>query len=311
MWAIGQFANLADFRTAATRLGFAHIELNHAVNSAMLAGLLSRPEIVPGTIASVHEPCPADISAPTLKERNWLVSSPDEDCRCHGVAAVRRSIDLAHHVGAGVVVVHPGKVDIDPALEYTLLDLYKAGQADQPHFARARERLVAARQAQAPVNLRAVRRSLLELAEYAAHLGLRLGLENRFHYYEIPQPDELDDLLGLDAGGVIGYWHDIGHAQVLQHLGFAGQDHWLSRFAGRIVGVHLHDVVGIDDHRAAGLGCINWDLVARHLPPAALRTCEFQPSNTPAQVAAALEFMALAAGAAARPIITRLPAASL
>jgi sugar phosphate isomerase/epimerase len=104
-------------------------------------------------------------------------------------------------------------------------------------------------------------------------------------------PDELEDLLGLDCGEVVGYWHDVGHAQVLQNLGFGMHEEWLRRFAGRIVGVHLHDVVGVTDHLAIGLGKLDWDMVARYLPAGALRTCEFQPVNSPAEVAAALKWL--------------------
>jgi sugar phosphate isomerase/epimerase len=55
--------------------------------------------------------------------------------------------------------------------------------------------------------------------------------------------------------------------------------------------VHLHDVVGIDDHRAAGTGNVNWDLVARYLPAGAMRTCEFQNNNSPEQVAAGVKWL--------------------
>jgi len=55
-----------------------------------------------------------------------------------------------------------------------------------------------------------VRPSLVELAEYASRLGIRLGLENRDHYHEIPLPDELDYLLDLGYyDEVIGYCHDV------------------------------------------------------------------------------------------------------
>jgi len=289
MWAIGRFQSLADFFAAGTGLGFARFELNHAINSAMLEGLSLN-----GRIASIHEPCPADVSAVALKERNWLVSAPDEGNRRQGVAAVRRSIDLAHKLGVQVVIVHPGRVDIDPALESTLVHLYDEGKSDKPEYAHAKERLVTARAAQAKVNMRSVRRSLIELAEAAAQMGVRLGLENRIHYYEIPLPDELDDLLELGCGEWVGYWHDVGHAQVLQHMGFWRHEEWLRRFAGpqgRVIGVHLHDVVGLRDHLAAGLGQMDWDMVARHLPASALRTCEFQPFNSPQEVAAAVKWL--------------------
>jgi sugar phosphate isomerase/epimerase len=286
MWAVGQFPNLADFFEAGRKLGFARFELNHAVDSAMLEGLSLN-----GAITSIHEPCPADISTVELKGRNWLVSAPDEENRRQGVLATQRSIDLASELGVQVVIVHPGRVDIDPVLESTLVHLYREGKSGQPEYDRAKERLVTARATQAEVNMRSVRRSMGELAEYAAQKGIRLGLENRFHYQEIPLPDELEELLDLGWGGVVGYWHDVGHAEVLQHLGFDAHEEWLRRFAGRMMGVHLHDVLGITDHLAVGLGRVDWGMVAGYLPADALRTCEFQRSNSPEEVAAGLKWL--------------------
>ena len=286
MWAIGRFQRLADFFDAGGRLGFTRFELNHAIDSGMLEGLS-----LDGTIASIHEPCPADLSMATLKERNWLISAPHEENRRPGVGAVQRSIELAHQLGARVVIVHPGRVDIDPALESTLVQLYQEGKVGQPEYAQAKERLVTARAAQAEANMRPVRRSLLELAEYAAGKGVRLALENRFHYFEIPLPDELENLLGLGLGDVVGYWHDVGHAQVLENLGLGAHEEWLRRFAGRIIGVHLHDVVGVTDHLAAGLGRVDWEMVASYLPASALRTCEFQAFNSAEEVAAGVRWL--------------------
>lgn len=286
MWAIGQFPSLADFFTTGKELGFARFELNHAINSTMLDGLSLN-----GAITSVHEPCPADVSVSELKRRNWLISAPGEENRRQGVLATRRSIDLAHDLGAQIVIVHPGRVDIDPSLESTLVDLYKAGRFHQPEYAQAKERLAAARAAQAEANMRSVRRSLVELAEYAARRGIRLGVENRFHYQEIPSPDELDELLDLGLGEAVGYWHDVGHAQVLEHLGFATHEEWLRRFASQMIGVHLHDAVGVTDHLVTGLGQVDWDMVLGYLPASALRTCEFQPFNTPQQVAVGLKWL--------------------
>lgn len=288
MWGIGRFRDLEDFFAAGESLGFARFELNHGVDSPMLSGThLNRHRIT-----SVHEPCPADISLTHLKERNWLISALDEENRQQGVAAVRRSIDLAHRIGARAVVVHPGRVDIDPALEPKLLNLYHNGYSDLEESVQARERLLAARAAQAQDNMQSVRRSLLELAEYAFRRDVRLGLENRYHYQEIPLPDELDELLDLGCGTTVGYWHDTGHAQVLQHLGFGTHQEWLHRFAGRMVGVHLHDAVGLRDHLAAGLGLVDWDMVAGYLPASALLTCEFHSANSGRQVVAGLRRLA-------------------
>jgi len=287
MWAIGRFSSLEDFFQVGKALGFARFELNHGIDSTMLAGL--PPD---ASISSVHEPCPADVSLKELGRRNWLISATDEENRRQGVLATRRSIDLAHRLGARVVIVHPGRVDVDPALDRALFELYEQGRANRPEYAQAQAQLIAARSAQAEANMRSVRRSLLELAEHAERLGVRLGLENRFHTHEIPLPDELDELLDMGCGNTLGYWHDVGHAQVLEHLGFHSQEEWLRRFSGRMNGIHFHDVRGVTDHLAAGLGQVDWDLVFDHLPAGAIRTCEFKPGNSPQEVTAGLEFLA-------------------
>ena len=59
MWAKEKFSLLSDFFLAAERLGFSKIELNHQINS----GMLSSVEMDKYQISSIHEPCPADISA--------------------------------------------------------------------------------------------------------------------------------------------------------------------------------------------------------------------------------------------------------
>ena len=61
-----------------------------------------------------------------------------------------------------------------------------------------------------------------------------------------------------------------------------------ARFVEEITSTR-YDVVGISDHLAVGLGEVDWDLVAAHLPPGVLRTCEFLPKNSPQEVMAGLE----------------------
>jgi sugar phosphate isomerase/epimerase len=58
-----------------------------------------------------------------------------------------------------------------------------------------------------------------------------------------------------------------------------------------LIGVHLHDAVGVEDHLAAGLGQVDWDLVFKYLPDGAQRTCEFKSVNSPQEVAAGLKWL--------------------
>jgi sugar phosphate isomerase/epimerase len=287
MWGINKFPNFADFFSAGAYLGFQNFELNHAVTSSMLNGIHRNSY----TVTSVHEPCPADISVAQLKERDWFISSLDEENRESGVAAVKRSIDLAENLGARAVIVHPGRVDMDIAPDTRLRELYRAGKKATKEYATLKEEIMAARATGAERNVDAVRRSLVELAEHARRGGVRLGMEVRYHFFEIPLPDELELFLNLGYDDVVGFWYDVGHAETLDQMGFIPHEDWLRRFASRMVGVHLHDVIGIDDHRAAGLGQVDWDMVARYLPADVLRTCEFQNDNSPEQVVAGVKWL--------------------
>jgi sugar phosphate isomerase/epimerase len=295
MWSIGRFDRLADFFAAARQLGFNQVELNHEISTHMLDGIDLHRE----SISSIHEPCPVEVSTAALKARDWLISSPREDNRQQGVRAVQRSIDLARELGVPAVVVHAGRVEVDQQLERELWNLYEAGQAHGPAYQALKERLVAARAARAGANLDAVRRSLVELAGYAGRAGVRLGLENRYHYLDIPLPGEMGMLLELVDDGRIGFWYDVGHAQTLDHLGFIPHEEWPRRYAGRILGVHLHDIQGLKDHFAAGLGEMNWAVPAAYLPDHVIRVCEFRSFNTPEQLSGALQFL-VGAGCVAR-----------
>jgi len=289
MWGIGQFDHLTDFFTAGQQLGIDRFELNHKVNSTMLAGL----DLTRYRIGSVHEPCPADISTGELAAKNWLISAPNEECRRHGVRAVQRSIDLARELGARAVVVHAGKVDIDPQLEKTLWRLFEAGQTQTFEYNAVKEHLMATRAAQAETNLEAVQRSLVELADYAGRWNIRLGIENRYHYFEIPLWDELARLLAAVGDERVGFWYDVGHAHTMERLGLSPHAAWLQRYADRMIGVHLHDVIGLTDHQAPGSGEVDWAMVGNYLPAnAIIRTCEFRHYLTPAQAAAGLQFLA-------------------
>jgi sugar phosphate isomerase/epimerase len=287
MWSFGLFNHLKEFFSAAQTLGFRQFELNHQVNSKMLNGL----DFNRFRITSVHEPCPSDITTDSLKARNWLVSALDEDCRRQGVRAARRSIDLARQIGAHMIVVHLGRVDVDAQMERKLWDLFEAGKVETLPYEALKEEIIAARAAQAGANLDAVRRSLVDLAEYAGHADIQLGLENRYHYLEIPLPHEMDMLLELADDGRLGFWYDVGHAQVFDRLGFYSHETWLRRYAPRMLGAHLHDVRGLQDHLAAGLGEVDWEMVAAYLPEEVLRVCEVRGHNTPDQMTSAMQFL--------------------
>ncbi len=287
MWANGKFPSLGDFFLAAPRLGFSTIELNHQVTAAMLAGV----ELTSTRFCSVHEPCPAEFSSEFQNTHDWLISAQEEENRRKGVESIKPSINLAHDVQAQAVVVHAGNVPSDPALEDSLRAIYRNGQSGSREYREVLDRLVKSRAGAAGPCLEAVKKSLVELLEYAARFDVRLGLENRYHYVDIPGLDEMGVLLSLAGPDQLGFIYDVGHAQTLDRLGFYPHEDWLKRYASRMIGAHLHDVIGISDHHAPGLGEVDFDMVATYLPAGAFRTLEVDPDNTTDQVKAGLRFL--------------------
>ena len=190
------------------------------------------------------------------------------------------------------MIVHPGRVVMDESLEAILRQLYREGKRHTPEYEQALATMMQVRAGRAAAPLQAVRRSVDELADHASRRGVRLGLESRDHYYEIPLIDELDELLAAGYGETVGYWHDVGHVQKSEYKGYGPHEAWLTRFADKMIGVHLHDIVGMEDHLAAGEGQMPWDMVARHLPSGILRTCEFRDANSPEQVIAGRQWLA-------------------
>lgn len=286
MWATNTLPTLTDFFEFAHRAGFSRIELNHKVTSAMLEGI----DLGQYQISSIHEPCPADVSTDELKKRDWLISSTNEENRIEGVKAIQRSIDLACQVKASLVVVHAGHVSPDTGPEKKLRALIASGRRDSDEYREIQGQMILAR-AESETSFESVKKSVVELLAHADGTGVRLGIENRYHYMEFPSPDEMEILLSLGDPDRIGFLYDSGHAQTLDVLGFYPHEEWLRRFSHRIIGTHLHDVVGTTDHYAPGLGNIDFDMVASHLPEDAIRTCEFQTFNTPEQVKAGLKVL--------------------
>jgi sugar phosphate isomerase/epimerase len=204
---------------------------------------------------------------------------------------MQRSIDLAHTLGAHTVIVHAGSVDLDRVLDDKLCALFDSGGEHSVEFIETRLQLEKRRKELAPPRLQAVKKSLVELLEYAAVKGIRLGLENRFHYLEIPSPDELGILLEMAGPEHLGFLYDVGHAQALSQLGFFPHKQWLERFASRMIGIHLHDAAGIKDHQNPGQGEVDFNRISACIPKSAYLALEIQGFYTQEQVKAGLMYL--------------------
>ncbi|QFG04120.1 sugar phosphate isomerase/epimerase family protein [Tepidiforma bonchosmolovskayae] len=287
-----RFEDGAGFARFAAEAGYDAVEISHSTPAAKVAAIRAA-RVLP--IVSIHQPAPYERLPNGRGNGSLNLAALDEDERRQAVAAAARSIDLAAEVGARRVVVHLGHVGTVSEQfeeELALRRAFDAGERESARVRELREALIARRAATAGPHLAAARRSLQELVALARPRGIAIGIENRYHYHEIPHPDEYAQLLDGFAPEEAGYWHDVGHAEVLHRLGLIDRHAWLDRWSGRCIGAHLHDVEGIGDHRAPGDGDVSWEYVVqgiRHLSSFTLEINQHQPDE---RVRAARGFLA-------------------
>lgn len=286
-----RFADGVAFARFAREAGYDAIEISHSTTEPALAAIAGAG-ILP--VSSVHQPAPYRRLASGRGNSSLNLASPDEDERRAAVEEAARSVEWAARLGAGRVVVHLGHVGPAPDQfeeELALRRAFDAGERSGERVEALREQLIRRRAQLAGPCLEAARRSLIDLVRLAAPRGIAIGIENRYHYHEIPHPAEYELILdGFDPEEA-GYWHDVGHAEVLGRLGLIDRREWLGRWSHRCIGAHLHDVLGIGDHRSPGDGDVDWSYVAEgvgHLPQVTLEINQHQPDD---RVRSALEFL--------------------
>jgi len=268
--------------------GFKEIELSFNLTAQLVdeIGHLSREGGI--RIISLHNYCPVPdgINWQAALPDYYALSSLDEDERRQAVKYTKITIDSAERLGARAVVLHCGRAGIADRTRQ-LIELYKDGQRESAGFVELRSDIIREREVSSLAFLNNSLRSLEELNFYAKKRGILLGIENRFYYREIPSLEEIKIILDKFEGSQIYYWHDAGHAQLMENLGFARHTDFLETGKDRLIGMHLHDIIGCQDHIAPGEGNLDFSILKPYLKADTLKVIEaHQPAALQALVKA-------------------------
>jgi sugar phosphate isomerase/epimerase len=296
MWSQGRFKrdgedgdHMPSFGERAAALGFTHAEINYVIPPAGVDALIESNHVA---FSSVHSPCPR-VRMPNGKMSEALnLAATDEVERRLAVEVAKASIDTAVRANARLLVVHLGGIGGGIFKEeMQLRKLFDSGTREGAEVDGLRRSALERRREERPDYFPRAQRSLSEIAEYAAPRGVTVGLENRYHFHEFPDPDEMPGLLAAYPPEVAGFWLDVGHAEVLDRLGLGGRRRWLDENGERCVGAHVHDTDGLADHRAPGHGTSDWPHYAAKLPPDIPRVFEINQKTPEEQVAAGIPFL--------------------
>ena len=272
-------------------LGFEQVELSHGVRIVLVPGILKAVEEGVIKVGSTHNFCPLPIGVVQAAPNLFEPSATDHKEHEQWVRHTKRSIDFAAQVRARVVVCHLGSVSFfwsspERKLKRYLRDKPGAGRDGDPKYAalvgKALEKL---RKRMKPFWAQ-TRASVLEVFDYAAVKGVKLGFENREKFEELPlDADYADFVAGLPEGSPVGYWHDTGHADIKQTMGLLDHRVHLTKNAPRLIGFHLHDVSASgQDHQPIGSGHIDFKMVSEFWRPGQELVLELSPRVKPEDV---------------------------
>ncbi|MFH0810353.1 MAG: TIM barrel protein [Pseudomonadota bacterium] len=265
---------------ALASLGVGGVEIEYRLKEHLLRALLPLLRAADLKVVSLHHPVPlAEGAPPRAASGDYLaLSSPSPTDRKAGIAAATRSLEFASSLEAGVVVFHLGWIPEVEPFWAGFRRLYQDNMTDSEEAARLRAEAVERRSGLVGPYLDRAMLSLDKLLGRAERLGVKIALENRYYFHEVPSVNETAAILDAFRGAPVGYWHDVGHASTQERIGFASQRAVLERFQDHLLGVHLHDAQGLDDHLPPGAGTLDFAALSKPLAAAPLKVLEVRPA---------------------------------
>ncbi|PYJ10480.1 MAG: hypothetical protein DME93_11310 [Verrucomicrobia bacterium] len=266
-------------REIKTELGFDLIELGHGIRLSLMPGIQKMFDAGEVRFTSLHNFCPLPVEVMTASPDCYKFSAASSEERERAIKQTFQTIDFAMRLNAAFVVLHLGRVNMPPITDQ-LIELAKTGKYLSRKYVRLKIGAVQKRERLAPAYLKRVKDCLVRIIEYAASKNVRIALESRRGYEEIPSERELPGLLDEMDSAELGYWHDFGHSQIKENLGFIDHAEWLRLIGPRALGCHVQDCIWpAKDHEAPFTGAVDFEKLIPLLPTNCLFVWEMSPNK--------------------------------
>lgn len=272
-------------------LGFEYAELSHGTRLSLVPGILEAVDAGEIRISSLHNFCPLPMGVTNAAPNIYKFSSDLRRERELAEKYTLKTLEFAERVKAPAVVLHLGSIDMR---DYTdkLVEMAGRGERDTPKYQRLCEEVDRKREARKEAAFERVKELIRRILPEAEARGIRLCAENREALEELPVETDFQFLFREIESPHFGYWHDTGHAQIKENLGFIHHAMHLESLRDHLVGLHLHDVEFPGrDHRAPGAGMIDFTALKPFATPEHIKVFELSPSLQVDQVREGVRYL--------------------
>lgn len=279
-----------DVAKEARDMGFEWIEVSHGTKISLLPGLLKAAETGVVRVSSLHNFCPPPVEVMMDAPDVYEFTSEKAPERERALSLTKKTLEMAPRFGADRVVIHLGSAKVKACTD-KLEALAVSGRLYGRDFTDLKLQLVAEREKASAHALTCVRAALRELLPVCEKTGVKLAMETRSHYEQVPTQREMLLLMEEYADCPwVGTWHDFGHVQRQANLALLDHSIYLAQIAPRLLGCHVHDVLWPKrDHRAPlTTGGVDFATLLPLLPPGIPLVWELSPGNPRELVAEAL-----------------------
>jgi sugar phosphate isomerase/epimerase len=273
-------------------LGFSHIELSHGMTVAKLPGIRQAFKRGLFTCSGVHNffPSPVEVMIDAPDAYEFTSHRPLD--RQRAMDMTLRTLEVAAEFGASYLVLHMGSVPMNPG-KWTkpLTAAVSANSAHSPDFIKSKISFVKKREKISPLYFHRAVEALDTIAGHAAEHGVKLAIESRSRFEDMPTEREMITLQQhFAANPWVGYWHDFGHVQLKHNLGLLDHSEWLERISPYLIGAHVHDVEWpARDHRVPFGGTLDYASLLKSFPPGCPLVWELSPTREAAEIRSALK----------------------
>ncbi len=272
-------------------LGFSNIELSHGMSVTKLPGIKKAYERGLFTCSGVHNyfPSPVEVMIDAPDAYEFTSHRPFE--RQRAMELTMRTLEVAADFQAKYLVLHMGSVPLS-SRRWTkpLTAAVTDGRQRELSYIKEKIAFVKKREKVAPLYFHRAIESLTKLAERAQELGVKLAIESRSRFEDMPTEREMLRLQEQFADHPwVGYWHDFGHVQLKHNLGLLDHVDWLSHVSKYLIGGHVHDVQWpARDHRTPFSGTLDYPSLLKFFPAGCPLIWELSPTREAEEIRLAL-----------------------